>query len=374
MLTSQGRIQRRILSDNPLMRSRLFLCLLVLASAASVAPAQIPASTSTVDSHYSSTGTAGQPFTITVLDARRTVGNVLQVRMTLTNRGTEPLRVNEEFADSTQPSENAKISAVYVIDPNGRRKFPVLKDSAGRTLCSRIDPPLQPGERRQVNAEFAAPPDTTSAFDLYFPRTEPILMVPIGLPTAGEPIPAGADIGNPGGLKTPANPIVPGPSSAINQPTNNNEPDVYTNQTNIVAAGSTHKAVGSIESANSVVPFTVEVISLKVVGNQTILNLALTNGGSGELEVSGQFNGSLTDLANMKQISGVYLIDPVSKQRFEVSRPSQTLALCSTIERPLSAGERRTLEARFAALPASVKMVFIYFPHATPISDVPVSR
>ena len=346
----------------------------MLAGTAAIASAQIPDSPSTVDSHYSAPGTAGQPFSVEVLDARRTVGNVLQVRMALTNRGSEPMQINTELADSSNASENGKISAVYVIDPNGRKRIPVLKDGSGRTLCSKIDPALSPGERRQVNAQFEAPPDTTSAFDLYFPKAQPILAVPIGLSAAGEPIPPAASIGNPGGLRTPANPIVPGPSAAIDQPTNNNEPTVYTNQTNILPGNNAGKAVGSIESSNSVVPFTVEVLSLKVVGNQTILSLAFTNGGSGNLDASGQFNGSLTDLANLTQISGVYLLDPASKQKFEVSRPSQTQALCSKIERPFDAGERRTLEARFAAVPASVKHVYVYFPHATPISDVPVTR
>ena len=54
--------------------------------------------------------------------------------------------------------------------------------------------------------------------------------------------------------------------------------------------------------------------------------------------MTGQFNGSLTDLANMTQISGVYLLDPASKQKFEVLRPSQTQVLCSKIERPFDAG------------------------------------
>ncbi len=341
-------------------------------SAAAVA--QIPTSPSTVDGRYINSGMTDQPFTIEVTDARRTVSNSLQVRMVLTNRGNAPMAVTNDFAAPTDAREAGKISAAYIVDPNGRTRLPVLQDAAGSTLCSRIDPALQPGERRQLNAQFGAPPDTTSSFDLYFPKAQPILNVPIGLPASGEQNPPGAAIGNPGGVPTPANPIQPGPSSAIDQPNNNIRPDVYTNQTNLIAPGSPGKAIGSVDSGNSVVPFTVEVLSLKVVGNQTILSLAFTNGGSGELDATRQFIGSVSDIGDPLQISGVYLEDPASKQRFEVTRPSQTQALCSRIDPAFGAGERRTLEARFAAIPVGVKSVYVYFPHAAPITDVAVTR
>lgn len=356
------------------MRRFFLLCLPAIIGIPAVLDAQIPESTSTVDSHYISSGKTDQPFTIEVTDARRTVSNSLQVRMVLTNRGTAPMQITNEFSDSTDAKENGKISAVYVIDPNGRRKLAVLRESTGQTLCSKIDPAIQPGEKRQVNAQFAAPPDTTSAFELFFPKAQPILNVPIGLPQAGEQLPPAASIGNPGSVPTPSHPVQPGPSSAIDQPTNNNEPNVYTNQTNLVAPGSAHKAIGSVESGNSVVPFTVEVLSLKVIGNQTVLSLAFTNGGSGNLDATRQFIGSVSDIGDPLQISGVYLQDPASRQKFEVARPSQTQALCSKIDPAFGPGERRVLEARFAAVPASIKTVYVYFPHAAPVADVAVSR
>ena len=35
-------------------------------------------------------------------------------------------------------------------------------------------------------------------------------------------------------------------------------------------------------------------------------------------------------------------------------------------------GERRALEAQFPPIPATVKSVYVYFPHAAPIANVPV--
>ena len=44
--------------------------------------------------------------------------------MVLTNRGTAPMQIQTEFADSTDAKEIGKISAAYVIDPNGRTQIP----------------------------------------------------------------------------------------------------------------------------------------------------------------------------------------------------------------------------------------------------------
>lgn len=40
----------------------------------------------------------------------------------------------------------------------------------------------------------------------------------------------------------------------------------------------------------------------------------------------------------------------------------------------LAPGERRVLEAQFPDLPAAVQSVYVYFPHAAPIADLPVGR
>ncbi len=355
---------------------RLFvaaLCLLGLA--AGPLRAQIPAPVTTGEPNYHADGMTDQPFTLEVVDAHRTVSNTLLLRLAVTNRGTMPMTINYDFAGNSSPAELGRISALYAVDPNGRKKYEVLRATSGAALCSRIAPPLQPGERRVLYAQLAAPPDTTSSFDVYFPKTTPILNVPIGLPQAGEPIPTEASIGDPGAVPVPANPVQPGPSSAIDQPTSNNEPNVYTNQTNPVPNGSAGKAIGSVESANSTVPFTVEALGLKApAGQRATLRLAFTNNGSGELIATGQFTGTGSDLASAQQITGLYLIDPATKLRFDIVRETPTNALCSRIDPPMKAGERRVLEATFPPIPATVRSVWVYFPHASQITDVPVIR
>ncbi len=345
------------------MKRCLPLCLFVpLVWALTIIPpasAQIPAPVTTGVPDYRADGMTDQPFTVEIIGARRSVSNVLLVRLALTNRGTAPLHPHQDFAGDSNPTDDNRISALFALDPNGRKKYGVIRDSRNQPLCGQIVPPLQPGERRVLDAQLLAPPDTSSAVDVYFPKATPILGVPIGLPQAGEPLPDSAAIVAPTGAALPATAAPIAPTVAIDQPTSNNLPNVYTNQANATAPG---KGIGSVQSSNSDTPFTVEALGLK--GSK--LRLAVTNNGSGSLDAAGQFTGGVGTSSEDRSISGLYLIDPVSKQRFNVLTAPK-------IDPVLGPGERRLLEAPFPPIPASVKSVYVYFPHATPIADVPVT-
>ena len=352
------------------------LCLLApLAWAFSFLPpaaAQIPATDNTTFRSYKADGMTDQPFSVEVLAAHRTVNNVLLVRVALTNHGTAPLTPHQDFSGDTNPTDDNRISALFVVDPNGRKKYAVIRDGRNQPLCGQVAPPLQPGERRTLDAQLLAPPDTTSAVDVYFPKATPILGVPVGLPGAGEPLAdTSAVVATPTGRTVPAGSAPLSPTVAIDQPTSNNLPDVYTNQANATAPG---KGIGSVQSNNTDTAFTVEVVSLKgSAAGHALLKLALTNNSSGSLDPADQFTTGVGDITDARNISGVYLVDPVSKARFNVVRDTQTHALCSKIDPIVSPGERRVLEARFPPIPATVKSVYVYFPHATPIAGVPVT-
>ena len=144
--------------------------LLILTLSVASAPAQIPGHVDTGVRNYRSDGTTDQPFTLEVINAHRTVSNTMLLRLAITNQGTAPMAIQYDFSGNSNLAELGKISALYALDPNGRKKYEVLRDASGATLCSRIDPAINPGERRVVYAQVAAPPDTSSSFDLYFPQ------------------------------------------------------------------------------------------------------------------------------------------------------------------------------------------------------------
>ena len=341
------------------MKRCLSLCLLAPLVWALTAAAQIPAPVTTGVPDYKANGMTDQPFTVEIVGARRSVNNILVVRVALTNRGTAPLQPHQDFAGDSNPADDNRISALFALDPNGRKKYAVIRDSRNQPLCGQLVPPLQPGERRVLDAQLLAPPDTTSAVDVYFPKATPVLGVPIGLPQAGEPLPGGAAIVAPTGPALPATAAPIAPTVAIDQPTSNNLPNVYTNQANPTTPS---KGTGSIQSSNSDTPFTVEALGVK----GTTLRLAITNNGSGSLDAAGQFTGGVGTSSGDRAISGLYLVDPVSKRRFNVVN-------APTVDPVLGPGERRVLEAHFPPIPGTVKSVYVYFPHATPVADVPVT-
>jgi hypothetical protein len=353
--------------------ARLLLASLTCLAAAH---AQIPAApTSGGEPHFRLNGMTDQPFAIEVLDAHRTVGNTLLVRMAFTNLGQAPLAVQYDFADAEKPAEAGKISGVYAIDPNGEIKYTVLRNAQGTAICSRLEPPVQPGERRSLFTQLGAPPETSPTVSLFFPHAGRIENVPIGLPAAGQALPDGASIGDPGAYPNPPAVAPAAPETNRDPKATKIRPDFVADQLGDIPPAAAGKGIGTIQDGNSVVPFTVHALSLKRLPNgHTKLELALTNDSSGPLDVNGQFTGGVGSLAGgAQQISGVYLVDPVTHAHFEVARPNQTTALCSTISQALAPGERRELEAEFTGVPDAVKTVYVYFPHASPISEVPVS-
>jgi hypothetical protein len=355
------------------MLARLWLATFICLAAAH---GQIPAApTSGGEPHFTLNGMTDQPFTVEVLDAHRTVGNTLLVRLALTNRGQAPLMVQYDFADAEKPAEIGKTSGVYAIDPNGEIKYTVLRNSQGTAICSRLEPPLQPGERRNLFTQLGAPPDTSPTVSIFFPHAGRIENVPIGLPAAGEALPNGASIGDPGAYPSPAAAPPATPETNADPHATKISPDFVADQLGNMPPAASRKGIGTIQDGNSVVPFTVHALRLeRTPDGKARLELTLTNDSSGPMDITGQFTGGVGDLAgNAQQISGVYLVDPVTHARFEVARPNQVTALCSTIAQALAPGERRELEAEFTGVPATVKTVYVYFPHASPIADVPVS-
>ena len=291
------------------------------------------------------------------------------------------MNVRYDFAAGTNPADARKISGLYLIDPNGRVRLDVLRDAAGAALCSTVDPDLAPGERRLLAAQFAAPSVPANAVEVHFPKTEePIVGVPVGLSAGGEPIPANAPVtvqpAAPAGSSPPATAAAQ-PSPAIETPGTNFRPNVYTNELpgSEPLAGNVKKTSGHVQASNSDVPFTVEVIALRRVsdGKELELRVALTNNSSGPFDVGDYFTTGRTDTANVRRISGVYVVDAKAQTRATVVRDGQGRAVCSEVQPPLNPGERRELTARLApAPPAGVRAVYLYFPQAAPVADVPV--
>ena len=153
-----------------LLRCLLVSACVLFAGGVPTAPAQIAGTTDAVGTTYTGKGMTDQPFTVEVIDVRRTVSNSMLVRLALTNNGSGPIRPEQDFSGNSNPADANTISSLYAVDPNGQTKYTVLRDASGRPLCSRIVPELKPGERRMVYAQLLSPPDTSSSMRIVFPE------------------------------------------------------------------------------------------------------------------------------------------------------------------------------------------------------------
>jgi hypothetical protein len=70
------------------------------------------------------------------------------------------------------------IGGVHLIDPVGKKKYFVAKDSAGACVCSTFGF-VQPGTRANHWAKFSAPPDDVERISIVIPPFAPVDDVPI---------------------------------------------------------------------------------------------------------------------------------------------------------------------------------------------------
>ena len=68
---------------------------------------------------------------------------------------------------------------VFLLDVPNKKKYFILKDSAGQALSSRGNSRIKPGEQRTLWAKFPAPPATVSSITVEIPTAAPFDDLPI---------------------------------------------------------------------------------------------------------------------------------------------------------------------------------------------------
>jgi hypothetical protein len=116
----------------------------------------------------------------------------------------------------------------------------------------------------------------------------------------------------------------------------------------------------------------VEILGLERGGGMVTVTLSLINGSDEDME----FNTGLFGEPNKDpygNVSGIYLIDTVNRQKYMVVRDSEGDCLCSRDVPPIEAGASGTVWARFPEPPADVATVGVVVPHFVPMDDVPIA-
>lgn len=111
---------------------------------------------------------------VTITKATRDSGGFVTVEGTLTNTGDESFSAVHWAGseEGVQASGNSLAGAV-LVDPQGKKRYYVLRDTAGMCLCTMKLTSIQPNETRPIFAQFPAPPEGTTDVTFELPTMPP---------------------------------------------------------------------------------------------------------------------------------------------------------------------------------------------------------
>lgn len=117
------------------------------------------------------TSTAGG---IEITSLKRDSGQLVTLRFFLVNKGTKDVTMS--LGDSTGARD---VSGVYLVDPDGLKKYLTVQDAQAKCLCSTNLFNLKPGDRLNLFATFPAPPPEVKTVTVVVPSFQPLNDVPL---------------------------------------------------------------------------------------------------------------------------------------------------------------------------------------------------
>ncbi|GHF60927.1 hypothetical protein GCM10010218_48060 [Streptomyces mashuensis] len=106
---------------------------------------------------------------LTLHSAERDQGGFVTVDGTVTNRGTKPYNALTWRSKETEMKSQSSVSGASLVDPAGKKRYLVLRDTDGECLCTTGLVGIRPGESRAVFAQFPAPPADVKDVDFQLP-------------------------------------------------------------------------------------------------------------------------------------------------------------------------------------------------------------
>ncbi|HEV7570828.1 MAG TPA: hypothetical protein VGQ21_04960 [Thermoanaerobaculia bacterium] len=152
-------------------------------SAATTSSGAAPASTPAVAPPAAATTSSGiaaadgeKPGTrVDVMELKRGSGGTVTLKMAFVNDSDKAIGFGYNFADPDhQIRDHGSIGAVQLVDPVGKKKYFVARDSEGKCVCSTNIPDVAPHSRLSLWAKFPAPPDDVQKISIVIPHFQPL--------------------------------------------------------------------------------------------------------------------------------------------------------------------------------------------------------
>ena len=118
---------------------------------------------------------------IDITELKRTSGGTVNLKLVLSNNGSEKLNLAGDWLGDTHVSRDSyrDISGVHLIDGANKKKYFVVTDSERSCVCSKNIEQVPAGEKVNLWAKFPAPPPEVTKVTIEIPHFQPIDDVPI---------------------------------------------------------------------------------------------------------------------------------------------------------------------------------------------------
>lgn len=154
------------------------------ASSDSAAPAaSVPAATAAPPAAAAAIATAdGETpgVTVAIKELKRASGGIVSLKFVITNGSDKRIGTGYEFGDPDNHIRDfASVGGVQLIDPVGKKKYFVARDTEGKCICSQGLKDIAKGASLNAWAKFPAPPDDVQKISVIIPHFSPLDDVPI---------------------------------------------------------------------------------------------------------------------------------------------------------------------------------------------------
>lgn len=117
---------------------------------------------------------------VEVTELKRASGGTVSLKFVVINDSTEKFSMaSHQLGDSKISDDYRSVGGIHLVDPVGKKKYFVVRDSDDHCLCSREVSDVAKGSRMNLWAKFPAPPADVQKVTLEFPHFTPMDDVPI---------------------------------------------------------------------------------------------------------------------------------------------------------------------------------------------------
>ncbi|MGH7828730.1 MAG: hypothetical protein ACREP8_01005 [Candidatus Binatia bacterium] len=116
---------------------------------------------------------------VEIQELKRVSGGTVMLRFVMINDGDQTLSFGHNFVQPGISGDYANIGGVHLLDPVGKKKYLVIRDTQNNCDCSKGLKNVDAKSRVNLWARFPAPPDNVEKIAVVVPHFSPMDDVPL---------------------------------------------------------------------------------------------------------------------------------------------------------------------------------------------------